>query len=95
VDGVNRGAARVAAWGRGGARSLLVALQAFLSWAAAIDIRDVFLLSGIALLGFGLWQIWKPLPYVVIGALLIKLAVSQVPPHIPSSQELRKRHGTR
>jgi hypothetical protein len=70
-------------------------IRTCLHWVSAVDVRDVFLLSGIALLAIGLWQIWKPLPYVVIGALLIKLAVGSLTPPVPSRQEMRKRHGPR
>lgn len=63
-----------------------------------IDIRDVFLVTGLVLLFYGLWRVWEPLSFVVVGALLIRLALLEPSPAAPAphpGQEKRLRHGAR
>lgn len=79
-------------------RRWLVASWSFACRLTAPDIRDVFLVVGLGLLFYGLWQVWQPLPYIVVGALLIWLALLEPSPaaSVPhSGQEKRLRHGAR
>lgn len=76
-------------------RQALVLLRNLLRWITRVDIQDVLLLAGLALLAYGLWQIWKPLPYVVIGGLLVRLAVWPITPTVVPQPEKRTRHGAR
>jgi hypothetical protein len=46
------------------------------AWRMAPDARDVFFFGGLGLLGFGLWQIWWPLPFIVCGGILVGVALS-------------------
>lgn len=39
------------------------------------DLKDILIVLGAGLLGYGLWQIWPPLAFVVIGALAIAWGV--------------------
>jgi hypothetical protein len=61
---------------------LALAIRRGRAWATAVvDVHDVCLLVGLALLWSGLWAIWRPLPFVVVGTLLVWLALA--PPPLP------------
>ena len=40
------------------------------------DIKDVMAVAGTASIGWGLWQIWPPLAFVVVGGILLGVAVA-------------------
>lgn len=42
---------------------------------AAFDLRDAFVFGGIALVGYGIGQIYAPAAYIVIGGVLFWLGV--------------------
>lgn len=39
------------------------------------NVLDLIALAGLGLLAYGLWIVWRPLAYVVSGALLIAFAI--------------------
>lgn len=42
---------------------------------AAFDLRDVFVFGGLAMVGYGLWQIYVPVAPVVVGAACFWLGI--------------------
>lgn len=49
---------------------------------ARVDLADVHIYGGIALVAYGCWLAWPPLAYMVGGALLVWLAVRPLPPSV-------------
>ena len=43
--------------------------------AAHVDLRDMFVFGGLALIALGLWDIYWPLAPVVVGTVLVWLGV--------------------
>lgn len=54
-------------------------LRRFIAWLESSS-RELMLLIGIAILGGGLWPIYKPAAFVVPGAILVAVAVFGVAP---------------
>jgi hypothetical protein len=40
-----------------------------------VDMRDLLLLAGLGLVGFGLWDVYRPASFAVPGAVLTGVAV--------------------
>jgi len=41
----------------------------------AFDVRDLFMLSGLSGMFYGIWQVYPPAAWMVVGAVLFWLAV--------------------